>query len=152
MIDHVFLPRHLPMDFIHMNSDQLRRVEGGMLSIICETMRAFEEPHNPDVVRDLFDKLRQLHNHTELDPIILSTQFMELRPNGMMGIYVRKANCGLFLKKSPASNEVTMATFQVNLTNEQVYGDNRGDNINGDIQVEHTTAMVASFFSLFLII
>lgn len=55
----------------------------------------------------------------------------------MMGIYVRNSNCGLMLMKSSSaeSNEITIATFQSNLSNDQIYGTD--DNIIGDIQVKY---------------
>lgn len=119
-----------------MNGDQLYSGERALLALLCATLHDIEEPFVPDVVRNLFDKLRHLHSQPEIDPISLSTQINELQADEMMGIYVRETNCSLLLKKSPASNEVTMAAFQLNLSNEQIYGDIHGDNLNGDIQVK----------------
>lgn len=131
------------MDQLHINSDELHRRENYLLTMMCETIHKFQErfpEHIPTVVRNLFDKFEELNSHGKIDPNKLSTQIMELQPNEIMGVYVRKANCSLLLTKSPSQNEVTIAPFQVNLSNEQIYGDVQvvGGDINGDIQVNHT--------------
>lgn len=135
LIDHVFLPRRLSTDDLHanINSAHLHRTEKFLLTDMCKTIKGLQQ-HIPPVVKNLFDKFEQLHSDGEIDPNQFSTQIRELQPNEMMGVYVREANCSMLLMMSPSSNEVTIAPFQVNLSNEQIYG----DNINGDIQVKHT--------------
>lgn len=131
------------MDQLHINSDEMHRRENYLLKMMCKTLHKLKErfpEHIPTVVRNLFDNFEQLNSHVKIDPNELSTQIMELQPNEIMGVYVRKANCSLLFTKSPSSNEVTIAPFQVNLSNEQIYGDVQvvGGDINGDIQVKHT--------------
>lgn len=132
MIDHVFLPRMLPTDL----PSQPERTECALLAMMCDVINGFEQQDMPDVVKDLFKKMYSLHCQNKIEPNKLSAQMKNLQPKQMMGVFLRKANCGLFLmrSKSEKSDEVTMATFLANLPNEEIYGID-DTKINGDIQV-----------------
>lgn len=131
---------------------------------MCDVLNEFDQPHVPDVVRDLFTNMHELlcqakksypvkndtvdspsHGRIKIDPAELSLQIRNLQPKQMMGIYVRNANCGLMLMRSPSddSDRIAIATFQPNLTNEQIYGTD--DNISGDIQVNIRDTITIQF-------
>lgn len=136
MIDHVFLPRKLPNDI---TNKRLEDSEFAILSLMCDVIGEFE-PHIPHEIVKLFDNMHELHV-PKINPNELSGQISVLQPNQMMGIYVRKANCALFMYRSPFieidddKKNITLATFQANLSNQDNYGDE--DDINGDIQVKN---------------
>lgn len=132
MIDHVFLPRHLPTDYAY---SRLHRTEKCLLATMCEVIDDFMQSHIPDTVKRLFANMKQLHFADKFDSKLLSTQINNLQAQQMLAVYCRKANCGLFLMRAQSSDELTMATFQVNLTNEQIYGNVEANKITGDIQV-----------------
>lgn len=105
------------------------------LALMCDILNECEIP-NMEAVRKLFSSMHDLHDVTKLDTgSKISSQIQNLRPNQMMGIYVRNSNCGLMMMRSPSeqSYEMTIASFQPNLTNEQIYGNE--DSVKGDIQV-----------------
>lgn len=135
MIDHVFLPRKLPNDI---TNKRLEDSEFAILALMCDVIGEFE-PHIPNEIVTMFDKMHELHV-PKINPTELSGQISVLQPNQMMGIYVRKANCALFMYRSPFieidddKKNITLATFQVNLSNQDIYGSD--DDINGDIQVK----------------
>lgn len=113
-----------------------------MLVTICEVINEFKSTHVSETVK-LFANMKQLYYADQFDPKALSTQITELEANQMLGVYIRKANCGMFLKRTESADDVIVATFQVNLTNEQVYGNVEGNEINHDIQVMHLELIVA---------
>lgn len=135
MVDHVFLPRKLPND---LTNKRLEDTECAMLALMCDVISEFDR-HISIEVSLLFERLYSLHV-PKMTSTELSEQMSELQPKQMMGIYVRKANCAVFLCRMQATkaednkDEITLATFQANLSNEQIYGDEEG--VHHDIQVK----------------
>lgn len=131
MIDHVFLTKNLSVDY---SKNRLESTGKCLLVTMCEVINESKSLRVPETVK-LFANMKQLYIGEQFDPKVLSTQITNMEANQMLGVYIRKANCGLFLKRTELADEVIMATFQVNLTNEQVYGNVEGNKIRHDIQV-----------------
>lgn len=137
MVDHVFLPRKLPND---LTNKRLEDTECALLALMCDVISEFDQNISIEVAL-LFERLYSLHV-PQMTSTELSEQMSQLEPKQMMGIYVRKANCAVFLcrmlatKSEDNKDEITLATFQANLSNEQIYGDEEG--VCHDIQVKST--------------
>lgn len=132
MIDHVFLPRNLPVDVA---ISRLERTEKCLVGTLCDVINEFKTINIPESVKKLFVNLERLYLGDRFDASILSEQIGDLQAKQMMGVYMRKANCGLFLMRTQSTDALIAATFQANLTNETIYGDVERPNINNDIQV-----------------
>lgn len=129
MVEHAFLCRK-PLD----TKAELEQTEIGLLAMMDDAVNNIDERIIPSRVRLLFDNMHALYRQDEFKPEMISNQIRHgiMSPHDMIGIYVRSANCGLFLSQTQTGT-VTMATFQANLSNKDIYGVRK--NRNGDIQV-----------------
>lgn len=107
---------------------------------MCDVLKGFDSSHVPDNVQNLFTSMHNMYRQSKTSPAeyVLSSQIRKLHAKQMMGIYVRSANCGMLLLTPDDTSQITIATFQPNLTNEQIYGSD--DNVYGDIQVNLTNS------------
>lgn len=137
MIGHVFLPRKLPEG--HANFNRLERTEKCLLGTLCDVINEFKLPLIPETVKKMFESIEQLQFDDQFDPKVLAAQIGELQAKQMLGVYMRKANCGLFLVRTPSADTIIAATFQANLSDERIYGDVPSHKINKDIQVKYLT-------------
>lgn len=130
MINHVFLCRKPPD-----GNGYLEQVEVSLLAMMDDVINDMGDRAIPNNVRVLFDNMYDLYGQNVFAPEKISNQIQAIsNPDDMMGIYVRNANCGLFLLQTQPQT-VTLATFQANLANKHIYGSAK--NPNNDLQVIH---------------
>lgn len=118
MIDHVFLPRK---SLVNYPNSRLESTEKCLLLMMCDIINDFQTIHIPETVKQLYDNMKHLYSGDQIDPEVLSTRITGLQPEGMLGVYIRGANCGLFLKRMKSVDKLVVATFQVNLSTDRIY-------------------------------